>query len=332
LKNYYDILEVSVNASDEVIRVAYRKLAQKHHPDKNNGDKASEEKFKIIQEAYEVLSNQERRALYDRPFKASYNDSQSTNTEQSYSQSTFSKKKPLSGLAILLLVFAPIIGLIVLGYYFGGREKTEIAAVTIFKPEIENFDFRPQHDSILLGIKMGMSRFELSKLMQLYSKNGVIKLVNSSLLSSKDTILYFADMHFNFNSYFFKDSLYEITLSSVKEDESNYEYELKGKNLFKAYVLKYGEPYEKKNTEYSHMYTWFLNSKQTKFNFTVSAGDEFFHVKRLGTNSKDEIWTSYYLSYEDIELLSSIAKYHQAEETIRTWKEEQKIRAISNKL
>lgn len=64
-RDYYEILEVSKNASAEEIKKAYRKMAITHHPDKNPGDKSSEEKFKEAAEAYEVLSNPEKRKRYD---------------------------------------------------------------------------------------------------------------------------------------------------------------------------------------------------------------------------------------------------------------------------
>lgn len=64
-RDYYEILEVSKNASAEEIKKAYRKKAIQYHPDKNPGDKASEEKFKEAAEAYEVLSNPEKRQRYD---------------------------------------------------------------------------------------------------------------------------------------------------------------------------------------------------------------------------------------------------------------------------
>ena len=65
-KDYYDTLGVPKNASDEDIKKAYRKLAMKHHPDRNQGDsKVSEEKFKEAKEAYEMLSDAPKRAAYD---------------------------------------------------------------------------------------------------------------------------------------------------------------------------------------------------------------------------------------------------------------------------
>jgi molecular chaperone DnaJ len=64
-RDYYEILEVSKNATPEEIKKAYRKKAIQYHPDKNPGDKESEEKFKEAAEAYEVLSNPEKKQRYD---------------------------------------------------------------------------------------------------------------------------------------------------------------------------------------------------------------------------------------------------------------------------
>ncbi len=65
-RDYYDVLGVDRDATADEIKKAYRKLALKHHPDKNQGDGESEERFKEINEAYEILCDEEKRAAYDR--------------------------------------------------------------------------------------------------------------------------------------------------------------------------------------------------------------------------------------------------------------------------
>ena len=66
-RDYYEVLGVAKNASDEDIKRSYRKLAMKHHPDRNQGNdgKKAEEQFKEAKEAYEMLSDPQKRAAYD---------------------------------------------------------------------------------------------------------------------------------------------------------------------------------------------------------------------------------------------------------------------------
>src|SRR6202041_65957 len=63
--DYYDTLSVPRTASEDDIRKAYRKLARKYHPDLNPGDKSAEDRFKNVQEAYDILSEPKKRQMYD---------------------------------------------------------------------------------------------------------------------------------------------------------------------------------------------------------------------------------------------------------------------------
>ena len=65
-QDFYDVLGVARDCSEADVKKAYRKLAMECHPDRNNGDKAAEEKFKLVTEAYEVLRDPDKRAAYDR--------------------------------------------------------------------------------------------------------------------------------------------------------------------------------------------------------------------------------------------------------------------------
>ena len=64
-RDYYEVLGINKSATSKDIKQAYRKLAIKYHPDRNEGNKNAEEKFKEAAEAYEVLSNAEKKARYD---------------------------------------------------------------------------------------------------------------------------------------------------------------------------------------------------------------------------------------------------------------------------
>ncbi|MDR0595306.1 MAG: molecular chaperone DnaJ [Puniceicoccales bacterium] len=84
-EDYYSLLGVAKNASEDEIKKAYRKMALKYHPDKNPGDKAAEEKFKKISEAYEVLHDGNKRAAYDRYGHSAFDSGGGRSQSYSYS-------------------------------------------------------------------------------------------------------------------------------------------------------------------------------------------------------------------------------------------------------
>ena len=83
-KNYYEILGVKKSASADDIRKAFRKLARKYHPDVNPGDKAAEEKFKVLSEANEILSDPKKRKIYDQV--GFYSDNIDAATAEAYAR------------------------------------------------------------------------------------------------------------------------------------------------------------------------------------------------------------------------------------------------------
>ncbi|MBS1747650.1 MAG: molecular chaperone DnaJ [Bacteroidetes bacterium] len=112
-RDYYEILGVSKNASAEEIKKAYRKVAMQYHPDRNPGDKTAEEKFKEAAEAYEVLSDPDKKAKYDRyghaafaPGSGGFSGGQNVNMDDIFSQ------------------FGDIFGDDIFGSFFGGGRRS----------------------------------------------------------------------------------------------------------------------------------------------------------------------------------------------------------------
>lgn len=88
MENYYKILGVSENVTNEELKKVYRKLAKKYHPDANVGNLQAEEMFKKVSKAYEVLSDETSRAKYDREIKGNFNNfDTSTNNKKTSSSS-----------------------------------------------------------------------------------------------------------------------------------------------------------------------------------------------------------------------------------------------------
>ncbi len=92
MKNYYQILGIERNSSLPEIKKAYRKLATKFHPDKNDGDKFFEERFKEIQEAYEILSDPYEKGKYDSNYDYFFSGQQKTS--QTYTRKEEPKYEP----------------------------------------------------------------------------------------------------------------------------------------------------------------------------------------------------------------------------------------------
>jgi molecular chaperone DnaJ len=111
-RDYYEILGIAKSASAEEIKKSYRKVAMQYHPDRNPGDKSAEEKFKEAAEAYEVLSDNDKRAQYDRYGHAAVNNGRGgfngggMNMEDIFSQ------------------FGDVFGDDIFGSFFGGRRGT----------------------------------------------------------------------------------------------------------------------------------------------------------------------------------------------------------------
>ncbi|WP_317131453.1 molecular chaperone DnaJ [Panacibacter ginsenosidivorans] len=111
-QDYYEILGVSKTATAEELKKAYRKVAMQYHPDRNPGDKTAEEKFKQAAEAYEVLSDADKRAKYDRyghqafaPGQGGFGGGHASNMEDIFSQ------------------FGDIFGDDIFGSFFGGGQR-----------------------------------------------------------------------------------------------------------------------------------------------------------------------------------------------------------------
>ena len=86
-RDYYDVLGVNKHADEKEIKHAYRKLAKKYHPDTNAGNADAEQKFKEVTEAYNVLSDKEKRQLYDQYGFAAFDPNMDPHMNQNWNQS-----------------------------------------------------------------------------------------------------------------------------------------------------------------------------------------------------------------------------------------------------
>ncbi len=154
--NYYKILKVEFGATQIDIKKAFRKLAIIYHPDKNKGDLKSEEIFKIIISAYEVLSNKEKRAKYDLEFKKNLENQQTKSNykhtnygfETQYSSNQKQRKSKIddSFINYKLLIF---IILIIIICFKSLNDKTTVENEKAdFELENQNEYNRPQSGEI----------------------------------------------------------------------------------------------------------------------------------------------------------------------------------------
>ena len=135
MKDHYKILNLNFGASEAEIKRRFRKLAAIHHPDKNGGSKSSEETFKVILEAYETLSDNSKRAIYDLTYKQFFHlsKSETTNKYKTNSKNEVPPKSkprnreyqwPEKTKSSINYSFWLILALLVLLYFFNGNNKT----------------------------------------------------------------------------------------------------------------------------------------------------------------------------------------------------------------
>lgn len=129
---HYKILDVNTSADKNDVKKAYRKLALKHHPDRNQGNLKSEEEFKKILTAYEILSDENKRAIYDKELEIhlksrTFNKNKSTNpkTQQKHYNTGRKKVTPDYTRVLDLIVAFVITGFIVSAILYGILKDTE---------------------------------------------------------------------------------------------------------------------------------------------------------------------------------------------------------------
>ena len=156
MTDHYKILNVPFGASETEIKKRFRKLAIIHHPDKNGGSKKSEEIFKVLLNAYETLSDKEKRVIYDIKYKQYFQKPKSEttfqyniNTKQEESKQSAEKnreyqkrEKPKSKGNYSLWIIVVLLALI---YLYNANKKTTIGNTKAEKQlEEQKSEFRPQ--------------------------------------------------------------------------------------------------------------------------------------------------------------------------------------------
>jgi curved DNA-binding protein CbpA len=156
MKTHYDTLQVSHNASQEVITVAYRSLSHKYHPDKNSGDLNAQDIMKLINVAYEVLSDPDKRKDYDISIKNSNLEAfNSVYTKNNEASPTTAESRPKNGIVLGIIFIALIFTIFI---FIEHNKKSEIEAETLSNPFAEEEKIRQQledsfrqADSLIIG-------------------------------------------------------------------------------------------------------------------------------------------------------------------------------------
>jgi curved DNA-binding protein CbpA len=148
LIDYYKILNVDFGATESEIKIAFRKLAVIYHPDKNNGDFKSEEIFKTILNAYEVLSDKEKKAKYD----IEYEQNQQSFNSIDYgfdSKDTPRQRQQKSVNGKPYIIYVVVVLVIIILYLIGNSKQTTTGNNEVdLELENDNGDNRPQTGEI----------------------------------------------------------------------------------------------------------------------------------------------------------------------------------------
>jgi len=154
MKNYYQILGIERNSNLTEIKKSYRKLAIKFHPDKNEGDKFFEDRFKDIQEAYETLSNETKKIIYEKKLDDFLNIKSNPNFEkkeetkqnetkkdnQSYYKNETQSKKQFSKSKLVFYGFVLIMPMFIYYIFFKNKQENQIKGEEITRDFINTFE------------------------------------------------------------------------------------------------------------------------------------------------------------------------------------------------
>lgn len=192
MMNYYKILEVSPNASEEVIRSAYKALAKKYHPDASMNDMDIEEKMKLINEAYETLVDPEKRAAYDTQFFSkevpkpdlsfTQKEEEKENTSDSSSSDTIKPKKKFGIVKAGVLIY---VAYLVVSWFRGDSDSVE----TLKETEVAETTTTPEGESDLNNVQAPNAPVWSPEYLSFYLQNKPLDLYDFSKEEEKNTKL-----------------------------------------------------------------------------------------------------------------------------------------------